>query len=443
MLAFLTGWVVGASVRSIPLILFFLIIRRVLQQRLRLSLMRVLYGMIFLSFLIPVPLAADFSIMNCFRWGYSTEVISENPILYGFQDLNVDKSLDLIIALWQSRASDPVILDKLAFINGFALFWILGAIFFGVVSFLLARISIRDLKDSLEPCLDVEVNRLFKRTLVENKVKKSVDLYLSRKLKSPVLMNTSDPAVVLPVSMVTRFDGNDLRWIFSHEISHLLNRDLIMNAFLQMFLCVFWFNPLAWLVYACCREDWEIRCDHRVLKGASLTDRKAYGHCLLACMEAGRAERPGTGLVALAMGGRSGKAVRRRFKYISEPDPTPEILMDNLFILVYSLMFLATPLDKQFIYNQQYESPLTSPVYSTFQHLSVSKGVYIRSSDGRALRATEMGRVLLVGKSPALGNYMVMINQDNEVALIGNCGTIHLREGDTVVAGQFIADAAM
>ncbi len=443
MLAFLIGWVVGASVRSIPLILFFLIIRSVLQQRLQVSLLRILYGMIFFSLLVPVPLATDFSITNCLRWGFVTEVISDNPVFYGFQDLNVDKSLDLIIALWQSQASDPVIVNKLAFINGFATLWILGALLCGLVSFLLAQISVKDLKDTLEPCLDIEINRVFKRTLLENKVRKSVDLYLSHKLKSPVLMNTSDPAVVLPVYMVTALDENDLRWIFSHEISHLLNRDLIMNAFLNMFLCVFWFNPFAWIVYACCREDWEIRCDHRVLKGASLAERVAYGRCLVACMEAGRDQWPGTRLVAMTMGERSVKAVRRRFKYISEPNSTPEILMDNLFVLIYSLMFLATPLDRQYIYNQKYESPLTSPVYSTFQQLSVSKGVYIRTSDGRALRATKKGRVMMVGKSPALGNYIVMMNHDNNVALIGNCGTIHLREGDMVVEGQFIADAAM
>lgn len=443
MLSFLTGWVIGASVRSIPLILFFLGVRKVLQQRLRLGPMRVLYVMIFVSFLLPVPLAADFSIMNCFRWNYGTEIISDNPMLYGLQDLNEGKILNLIVAFWQSQASDPVIAEKLSFINGFAVVWILGALLCGMVCFLAAHLSFRALHDSLIPCENPEINHVFQRTLQENGVRRSVGLFTSYRVRSPVLMNSSDPAVVLPQEMVSSFGREDLKWIFSHEISHLVNWDLVLNAFLQMFLCVFWFNPMAWIIYSCCREDWEIRCDHRVLKNATAAERSAYGHCLLTCIEAGGERRTKTHPGLLSMGGRFGKVMRRRFKYIAEPESTPEILMDNLYILIYSLMFLATPVEQKYIYNHQFESPLSSPVYSTFQQLRVEKGVYIRSDNGRALRAAEDGRVLLVGKSQALGNYLVMINKDNQVALIGNCGPILLREGDAITTGQCIANAVL
>lgn len=443
MISFLTGWVIGASVRSIPLIIFFLGVRKVSQQWFRLGTMRILYMMIFVSFLMPIPLAADFSIMNCFRWNSGTEIISENPMLYGLQDLNEDKTLDLIVAFWQSQASDPVIIEKLNFINGFAVVWILGVLLCGILCFMAVHMSFRSLRDSLIPCEDPGINRIFRRTLQENRVRKSVGLFTSYHVRSPVLINSPDPAVVLPQRMVSSLGEEDLKWIFSHEISHLVHWDLILNAFLQMFLCVFWFNPLAWIIYSCCREDWEIRCDHRVLKNATAAERSAYGHCLLTFMEVGSDRRTKAYPGSLSMGGHFGKVMRRRFKYIAEPESTPDILMGNLYILVYSLMFLATPVEQKFIYNHQFESPLSSPVYSTFQQLSVEKGVYIRSHNGHKMRAAENGRVLLVGKSQALGNYLVMINKDNQVALIGNCGQILLREGDSVIAGQCIANALL
>ena len=82
----------------------------------------------------------------------------------------------------------------------------------------------------------------------------------------------------------------------AHELAHHRAGDLYANLAAFLFLCLSWFNPLAWMAWSAFRFDQEAACDARVLAGTDAGTRQNYGRALARAASADHDARAGNGL---------------------------------------------------------------------------------------------------------------------------------------------------
>jgi hypothetical protein len=109
-----------------------------------------------------------------------------------------------------------------------------------------------------------------------------------------------DKVIALPIDFDDRYDPEERRLAFEHELSHHRSGDLFVSHIAFVLLCLMWFNPLAWLSHAAFRFDQEAACDARVLDTASGDNRATYAAAIAkaasgrALLFAGALDRPRT-----------------------------------------------------------------------------------------------------------------------------------------------------
>ncbi len=64
---------------------------------------------------------------------------------------------------------------------------------------------------------------------------------------SPLLVGILRPAIVLPNITLSRLNASEQRLVISHELAHVVRRDLIWSLVAAVIRAVFFFHPLAWV----------------------------------------------------------------------------------------------------------------------------------------------------------------------------------------------------
>jgi bla regulator protein blaR1 len=86
--------------------------------------------------------------------------------------------------------------------------------------------------------------------------------------------------IAVPDHFTRTFNVQERQLALAHELAHHRAGDLYMNLAAFIFLCLQWFNPLAWLAWSAFRFDQEAACDARVLAGTDVQTRQHYGRAL-------------------------------------------------------------------------------------------------------------------------------------------------------------------
>src|SRR5687768_12962553 len=162
--------------------------------------------------------------------------------------------------------------------------WLAGASAMLIRGFLLYRRQRREvLRDS------VPVARLGKIRIVR-----------SEAVRGPLAFGIIDRVIALPIDFDERYDPLERRLALDHELAHHRSGDLAVNHFAFVFLCLQWFNPLAWVSHSAFRFDQEAACDARVLDKVNGQNRAAYAQAITKAASgqtllfAGALDRPGT-----------------------------------------------------------------------------------------------------------------------------------------------------
>ena len=137
----------------------------------------------------------------------------------------------------------------------------------------------------LTPVGDGSLLKILGDARVQLDIRRHIELLPAPFISSPALMGVFRPRLLVPPDILKRFDGNELRLIFLHELAHLRRNDVAVNWLMTLLLLVHWFNPIVWLALARMRSDRELACDELVLLATQQTDRRIYGHTILKLLE--------------------------------------------------------------------------------------------------------------------------------------------------------------
>ena len=99
-------------------------------------------------------------------------------------------------------------------------------------------------------------------------------------LVSPVTYGVLWPVIVVPCE----FDWSDpskSALVLEHEYVHVVRFDALFKLLLAVALCLYWFDPLVWAMWAYANRDIELSCDERVARRLNGRGRMLYVEALI------------------------------------------------------------------------------------------------------------------------------------------------------------------
>jgi len=110
------------------------------------------------------------------------------------------------------------------------------------------------------------------------KVKGIIELYKSPLVSSPVMTGFLRPCIIIPEGQIAE---KYLIYIFKHELYHYKHRDMLYKWFVQIIICLHWFNPFVYLLGKEINKACELSCDEAVISSLDEKSKRLYGDTLV------------------------------------------------------------------------------------------------------------------------------------------------------------------
>lgn len=107
--------------------------------------------------------------------------------------------------------------------------------------------------------------KMLQQLLSQMNITHPVHIYLSERVKVPVMMGAIRPFILLPVNIITQLDDVQLKAIVMHELAHIKRHDYLLNLLQVIVETVLFFNPFVWLINGIIRREREHCCDDMVI----------------------------------------------------------------------------------------------------------------------------------------------------------------------------------
>jgi beta-lactamase regulating signal transducer with metallopeptidase domain/Tol biopolymer transport system component len=173
--------------------------------------------------------------------------------------------------------------------NVLPLVWLAGVLALGVyicaANFALLRIVRRE-----RPLTEQKILDLLEDCKAEMGIRTILGLVITDKVKSPALFGFVRPRLLLPKGILEALGGEELRYVFLHELAHLKRRDIYLGWLTSILQALHWFNPLVWLAFYRMHADRELACDALVLACTQASESEDYGRTVVSLLE--RFSRP-------------------------------------------------------------------------------------------------------------------------------------------------------
>jgi beta-lactamase regulating signal transducer with metallopeptidase domain len=112
-------------------------------------------------------------------------------------------------------------------------------------------------------------------------VTRTIPLVYSALASSPLTLGLFKPTIILPIGIEQQLTEKQLSLVLLHELAHIQRRDILWSWLAYGITLLHWFNPLIWLASKRMKADMEMACDAKVLVHLSPQDRNDYGLTLI------------------------------------------------------------------------------------------------------------------------------------------------------------------
>jgi|GEM_PF-6779485 len=294
MLGSTAEWLLIASLKTVPLIIFILVIQRLFRKHLSAAAQHLLWLSVLMSLSIPFgwkmhlePISSNNVAASIPHTEQSAE-ISNNPLsvidIQHQTDIPTTDAIPYSTAQqtakgfggWQTilREHYRVILSMM---------WLSGVL--GFLCLTLVRARYFDKLKNNAATASPEVFAVLNSCKTELDIHKSISLLSSHEIQSPITLGWWKPAIVLPHQIENQLTSENLKHILLHELGHIKRHDIFFNWSACLINILHWFNPIVWLACRRMRMDMEVACDALVLSHLDQSQRKNYGATLIEISE--------------------------------------------------------------------------------------------------------------------------------------------------------------
>lgn len=103
-----------------------------------------------------------------------------------------------------------------------------------------------------------EAEKILEQLQEQARRKYKIHIFLYPKTVIPMGIGVIHKRLILPQRA---YGEKELYYILTHEYTHFLNHDQIVKLLIYLFQCVFWWNPLVYLLWRDVEQMLEIKCD--------------------------------------------------------------------------------------------------------------------------------------------------------------------------------------
>ena len=107
----------------------------------------------------------------------------------------------------------------------------------------------------------------------ESKRSLKVQVFRTEQASTPMGVGIFRRKIILPCGEIP---AQELEYILRHEYTHFLHGDLWVKLLTQVYCCLFWWNPLVYLLRRDLPQILEIRCDMAVTKDYTVSQKAEY-----------------------------------------------------------------------------------------------------------------------------------------------------------------------
>jgi beta-lactamase regulating signal transducer with metallopeptidase domain len=176
------------------------------------------------------------------------------------------------------------------------------------------------------------VENRFVQTWMQNQhMFRKVKVRYSDRVLSPITYGLFRPVILFPKNTDWQ-NETQLKYILTHEMTHIKRNDILTKWLFAAVLCVHWFNPLVWVMYILLNRDIEYACDEAVVSFFGQSAKTVYANILIGMEE----KRSG---LLLSYNSFANKTITERIKKIMKTKKTSRLSIVLSLVLVLVLSF--------------------------------------------------------------------------------------------------------
>jgi beta-lactamase regulating signal transducer with metallopeptidase domain len=144
-----------------------------------------------------------------------------------------------------------------------SLFYVTGLLF-NTTRLMLGRRKINIIKQTMT--IDIQLQRQVNKFRELLDIDERVKIGISKLVDVPCMMGYFKPIILLPFTLSTYMDAEEIEAILLHELAHIKRNDYLVNLWQQIISALLFFNPSAQLINKIINEERENCCDDLVIK---------------------------------------------------------------------------------------------------------------------------------------------------------------------------------
>lgn len=140
------------------------------------------------------------------------------------------------------------------------------------------------------------------------------------------------------------YEEAELEMVFRHECTHIKNKDLWIKLLIQIYCCIFWWNPFAYLLKHDLDFSLELKCDLSATKNFTDTEKAFYLEALSKNAATDKqANKPFVACAEMANGKKKSKLRERVKVLISDPPKKVGQIVSNILVaLIFVALFIGS-----------------------------------------------------------------------------------------------------
>ena len=239
----------------------------------------------------------------------------------------------------------------------------------------------------------------------ESKRSLKVQVFRSERASTPMGVGIFRRKIILPCGDIPQ---RELEYILRHEYTHFLHGDLWVKLLTQVYCCLFWWNPLVYLLRRDLPQILEIRCDMAVTKDYTVSQKAEYLQTIVNSLKRMGKERDTSRqflVSARLLASEDSLSLVERFRLISGGQEPRRLMTASLVTGALCLLFVSYLFIFQSAYEpgeQDYLDISSNP----FLVVDFGEAYLVKHSDGTYSLVTEGGTTYVVDDQEVIADFL-------------------------------------
>lgn len=225
---------------------------------------------------------------------------------------------------------------------------------------------------------DAYIERVLEQVKSESWRRPKVSVCICPTLDVPMGIGLFRHRIILPEQEYAR---EELYYILKHEYTHFCNRDLTVKFLVNLFCCIFWWNPAVYLLKKDISQILEIKCDLRATESFSKKEKLEYLLTIVRVLKGPGSSGNTPPMLATGLGRRDDDDdMRERFRVITAvPRPVSGLCKGAFWALAVTIVVLSY----SFVLQPAFDPPVED-IYTnnSVEEFSTDGGYILERKDG-------------------------------------------------------------